>query len=49
MKLSFEQYKTFLEELTKSKGIDLEETKQKMANCGPPGVTSASTVFIKKT
>lgn len=46
MKLSFEQYKTFLEELAKSKEIDVEELKEKMANCGPPGITSVSSVCV---
>lgn len=41
-KLSIEQYKAFLEELAKSKKIDLAEMKKKMANCGPPGVTAAA-------
>lgn len=42
MKLGIEQYKAFLEELAKSKKIDLAEMKKKMANCGPPGVTSGA-------
>lgn len=41
-KLGIEQYKAFLEELAKSKKIDLAEMKKKMANCGPPGVTSGA-------
>ncbi|XP_011144800.1 TPPP family protein CG45057 [Harpegnathos saltator] len=40
MKLNLEQYKTFLEELAKSKKMELAEIKKKMANCGPPGVTA---------
>lgn len=42
MKLGLEQYKTFLEELAKSKKVELAEIKKKMANCGPPGVTGTS-------
>ncbi|XP_012146772.1 tubulin polymerization-promoting protein ringmaker isoform X2 [Megachile rotundata] len=42
MKLGIEQYKSFLEELAKSKKVDLTEMKKKMANCGPPGVTSGA-------
>lgn len=42
MKLNLEQYKTFLEELAKGKKLDLAEIKNKMANCGPPGVTGSS-------
>lgn len=38
-KLGIEQYKAFLEELAKSKKVDLAEMKKKMASCGPPGVT----------
>ncbi|XP_011644248.1 TPPP family protein CG45057 isoform X2 [Pogonomyrmex barbatus] len=39
-KLGIEQYKIFLEELTKSKKVELAEIKKKMSNCGPPGVTA---------
>ncbi|XP_011864867.1 PREDICTED: TPPP family protein CG45057 isoform X3 [Vollenhovia emeryi] len=41
-KLGIEQYKTFLEELTKSKKVELAEMKKKMANCGPPGFTGGA-------
>ncbi|XP_018310590.1 TPPP family protein CG45057 isoform X1 [Mycetomoellerius zeteki] len=41
-KLGLEQYKTFLEELTKSKKVELAEIKKKMANCGPPGFTGGA-------
>ncbi|XP_011058122.1 PREDICTED: TPPP family protein CG45057 isoform X1 [Acromyrmex echinatior] len=41
-KLGIEQYKTFLEELTKSKKVELAEIKKKMANCGPPGFTGGA-------
>ncbi|OXU19725.1 hypothetical protein TSAR_004953, partial [Trichomalopsis sarcophagae] len=41
MKLSLEQYKAFLDELAKSKKVELAEIKSKMANCGPPGVSGA--------
>ncbi|XP_047365725.1 tubulin polymerization-promoting protein homolog isoform X2 [Vespa velutina] len=39
MKLGIDQYKSFLEELAKSKKVDFVEMKNKMANCGAPGVT----------
>lgn len=43
----------FLEELAKSKKVELAEIKKKMANCGPPGVTGAvsgvRTIFIYLT
>ncbi|XP_024892288.1 TPPP family protein CG45057 isoform X3 [Temnothorax curvispinosus] len=41
-KLGVEQYKTFLEELAKSKKVDVAEMKKKMASCGPPGVTAGA-------
>lgn len=41
-KLGLEQYKTFLDELAKSKKMELAEIKKKMANCGPPGVTAGA-------
>ncbi|XP_077266448.1 tubulin polymerization-promoting protein ringmaker isoform X1 [Temnothorax americanus] len=41
-KLGVEQYKTFLEELAKSKKVELAEMKKKMASCGPPGVTAGA-------
>lgn len=41
-KLGIEQYKMFLEELSKSKKIDVAEIKKKMANCGTPGVSAGS-------
>lgn len=42
MKLGIEQYKAFLEELAKSKKVELTEIKKKMANCGPPGLTGGT-------
>ncbi|CAL7938558.1 unnamed protein product [Xylocopa violacea] len=41
-KLGIEQYKAFLEELAKSKKLDLAEMKKKMANCGSPGFTGGA-------
>lgn len=46
MKLNFNDYNTFLEDLTKTKGINLAEIKNKMANCGEPGVRVVSAVSI---
>ncbi|XP_012254675.2 tubulin polymerization-promoting protein homolog isoform X2 [Athalia rosae] len=40
VKLGLEQYKAYLEDLAKNKKVDLEELKNKMANCGAPGVSS---------
>lgn len=45
-KLNFSAYNTFLEDLTQTKGVDLEGLKNKMANCGEPGVKVAGTVSI---
>ncbi|XP_014204955.1 TPPP family protein CG45057 [Copidosoma floridanum] len=42
MKLNIEQYKAFLDELAKSKKVDLVAMKNKMANCGPPGITNTA-------
>lgn len=42
MKLGIEQYKAFLDDLAKSKKVELAEIKNKMANCGPPGVSGSS-------
>lgn len=47
-KLGIEQYKAFLEELAKSKKVDLAEMKKKMANCGPPGVSSGASTAAGK-
>ncbi|KAK2585873.1 hypothetical protein KPH14_010465 [Odynerus spinipes] len=41
-KLGIDQYKAFLEELAKSKKVDLTEMKNKMATCGAPGLTSGT-------
>lgn len=37
MKVSILDYQKFLEDLSKTKGVDLAEIKNKMANCGAPG------------
>ena len=44
MKLNVEQYKVFLEELAKGKKVDVAEIKNKLANCGTPGVTGTAVV-----
>ncbi|XP_046487498.1 tubulin polymerization-promoting protein homolog [Neodiprion pinetum] len=40
VKLGLEQYKAYLDDLAKNKKVDVEELKNKMANCGAPGVSS---------
>ncbi|XP_015600871.1 TPPP family protein CG45057 [Cephus cinctus] len=47
MKLGIEQYKAFIEDLAKSKRVDLDEIKNKMANCGAPGHTSGTSAAGK--
>lgn len=42
MKLNLDQYKTFLDDLTKSKKVDLTDAKKKMANCGLPGFSGGA-------
>ncbi|XP_073968494.1 tubulin polymerization-promoting protein homolog [Rhodnius prolixus] len=41
-KISEADYVKFLEDLAKNKKIDLEEIKNKMSSCGPPGLSSAA-------
>jgi p25-alpha len=38
MKVSFEDYNKFLEDLAKTKKVELADIKSKMAGCGAPGV-----------
>lgn len=48
-KVGIEDYKKFLEDLAKNKKIDVEEIKNKLANCGQPGTHLSgvsSIVFI---
>ncbi|KAG5679410.1 hypothetical protein PVAND_008977 [Polypedilum vanderplanki] len=40
LKVSILDYNKFLEDLAKTKGVDLSEIKNKMANCGAPGATT---------
>ncbi|XP_058055016.1 tubulin polymerization-promoting protein homolog isoform X2 [Anopheles bellator] len=42
MKLTIDDYNKFLEDLAKTKKVELEEIKSKMANCGAPGVHNAT-------
>jgi hypothetical protein len=37
MKLAILDYNKFLEDLAKTKGVEVSEIKSKMANCGAPG------------
>lgn len=43
-KLNFNDYNKFLEDLATTKGISLDELKEKMTSCGEPGLKVAGTV-----
>lgn len=47
MKLSPSDYNKFLEDLATTKKVDLAEIKNKMANCGAPGVLQVSVSIYK--
>ncbi|KAI8426226.1 hypothetical protein MSG28_005145 [Choristoneura fumiferana] len=40
MKLTAEDYQKFLEDLAKSKKVEVDDLKKKMTTCGQPGLTS---------
>ncbi|XP_061399443.1 tubulin polymerization-promoting protein homolog [Musca vetustissima] len=42
MKISYNDYNKFLEDLAKTKKVELQEIKNKMASCGAPGVIHVS-------
>uniref|UniRef100_T1PFR8 Tubulin polymerization-promoting protein homolog n=1 Tax=Musca domestica TaxID=7370 RepID=T1PFR8_MUSDO len=42
MKISYGDYNKFLEDLAKTKKVELQEIKNKMASCGAPGVIQVS-------
>lgn len=42
MKISFDDYNKYLDDLAKAKKVDVEEIKKKLAECGAPGVSSVS-------
>lgn len=44
VKVSYADYQKFLEDLAKTKGIELSEIKGKLAGCGAPGSNSAAKV-----
>jgi hypothetical protein len=44
MKLSFVDYQKFLEDLAKTRSIELTEIKSKLAGCGAPGSNSGAKV-----
>ncbi|XP_018319221.1 TPPP family protein CG45057 [Agrilus planipennis] len=49
LKVPFSDYSKFLEDLAKSKKVDLEEMKHKMANCGQPGFSGVGQVKASST
>ncbi|XP_055909946.1 tubulin polymerization-promoting protein homolog isoform X3 [Eupeodes corollae] len=42
MKISYDDYNKFLDDLAKAKKVDLDEIKKKLAECGAPGVSQVS-------
>lgn len=47
MKLSLADYSKFLDDLATAKKIDVAEIKEKMSNCGAPGVAQLNVRIIK--
>lgn len=45
-KVSQSDYENFLQDLATTKGVDLEEIKNKLVSCGEPGLKLATTVSI---
>lgn len=48
LKVGLEDYQKFLDDLAKSKKIELEEIKKKLTTCGHPGITSLVSNFHLK-
>lgn len=46
LKVTFSDYNKFLDDLATTKKVDLAEIKQKLANCGAPGVAQITNVSI---
>lgn len=46
MKLSFADYSKFLDDLATAKKIDVAEIKEKMSNCGAPGVAQLNVSIL---
>lgn len=44
LKISFADYNKYLEDLAKTRGVDLEEIKTKLTSCGQPGVSQAKVI-----
>lgn len=45
MKISYADYNKYLEDLTTTKKVDIAEIKNKLANCGAPGIKQVSSVI----
>jgi len=41
LKITLEDYKKYIEDLAKTKKVDLAEIEKKLAGCGAPGVHAA--------
>ena len=46
MKVSYDDYNKFLDDLAKTRKVDLSDIKNKMADCGAPGVHNAAVIKI---
>lgn len=46
MKLTAEDYQKFLEDLAKSKKVEVDDLKKKMTTCGQPGLTSHVSIVL---
>lgn len=44
LKVSYSDYMKFLEDMAKTKSVDLSEIKNKLAECGPPGANTKANV-----
>jgi hypothetical protein len=46
LKIGFADYNKYLEDLAKTKGVDLAEIKNKLTSCGQPGVGQVKVGFL---
>ena len=44
--LPLEDYQRFIDDLAKSKGVQANEIREKMANCGLPGLSGVTVIII---
>lgn len=48
LKVGYSDYMKFLEDIAKTKSVELDEIKNKLAECGPPGANSKANVSVAK-